>query len=52
LEPVFAEHIEEVPELLRDIVLAGDVVITQGAGNVGQLAQELSTVDLLQESGQ
>jgi UDP-N-acetylmuramate--alanine ligase len=52
VEPVFAEQIEDVAELLRDIVVAGDVVITQGAGNVAQLAQELSTVDLLQEPGE
>lgn len=52
VEPVFAEQIEDVAELLRDIVVAGDVVITQGAGNVAQLAQELSTLELLQEPGE
>jgi UDP-N-acetylmuramate--alanine ligase len=42
LEPIFAEQIEDVPALLCDIAGAGDVVITQGAGNVGRLAQDLS----------
>jgi len=41
VEPIFAEHIEDVPALLRTIVLDGDVIVTQGAGNVSRLAQEL-----------
>jgi UDP-N-acetylmuramate--alanine ligase len=45
VEPIFAESIAEVPELLRDIVRDGDVVITQGAGNVARLAQDLQAVD-------
>ena len=50
VEPVFAERIEDVPGLLRDIVVDGDVVITQGAGNVAQLAQDLVTRDLTKEA--
>ena len=46
IEPVFAERIEDVPGMLRDIVIDGDVVITQGAGNVAQLAQDLAALDL------
>ena len=42
LEPIFAEQIEDVPQLLCGIVSEGDVVITQGAGNVARLAQDLS----------
>jgi len=41
VEPVFVESIEEVPAVLRDLVVDGDVVITQGAGTVGRLAQDL-----------
>ena len=32
-----------VPALLADIVREGDIVITQGAGSIGRLAQELNT---------
>lgn len=46
IEPVFAESIEEVPALLCTIVEQGDVVVTQGAGNVAQLAQDLAALDL------
>jgi UDP-N-acetylmuramate--alanine ligase len=52
VEPVFAERIEDVPGLLRDIVIEGDVVITQGAGNVAQLAQDLAALDVMQETPQ
>ena len=48
LEPVFAERIEDVPELLSGLVLDGDVVVTQGAGDVSRLAQELSAVTVKQ----
>ena len=49
LDPIFVEQIEDVPTVLSGIVEAGDVVITQGAGNIGRLAQELATMDFLQE---
>jgi UDP-N-acetylmuramate--alanine ligase len=48
VEPIFAEQIEDVPELLSSIVGEGDVVITQGAGNVARLAQDLSTMNFLE----
>jgi len=52
LDPVFVEAIEDVPTVLSGIVEEGDVVITQGAGNIGRLAQQLATLDFLQESGE
>jgi UDP-N-acetylmuramate--alanine ligase len=52
VDPVFVERIEDVPAVLRGIVEPGDVVITQGAGNIGRLAQELAAIEILQESGQ
>ena len=42
LNPIFVETIEEVPDLLRNVVRAGDIVITQGAGTVGRLARMLA----------
>ncbi|MBR9909074.1 MAG: UDP-N-acetylmuramate--L-alanine ligase [Gammaproteobacteria bacterium] len=41
LDPIFVEGIDGVPELIRDLVQPGDIVLTQGAGNVGLLAAEL-----------
>ena len=52
LEPVFVEHLDDVPEVLCGIVTQGDVVITQGAGNIGRLAQDLAGMTFLKESGE
>lgn len=49
LDPIFVEQIEDVPAVLSRIAEEGDVVITQGAGNIGRLAQELAAMDFLQE---
>jgi UDP-N-acetylmuramate--alanine ligase len=48
LEPIFAERIDDVPELLSTLVQDGDVIITQGAGTVSRLAQDLSTLYIKQ----
>ncbi|NIB40057.1 UDP-N-acetylmuramate--L-alanine ligase [Pseudomaricurvus alkylphenolicus] len=42
VDPIFVEGIDGVPEIIGDIVQAGDIVLTQGAGNVGLLAVELA----------
>ncbi len=42
VDPIFVEGIEAVPAVVRDIVQPGDIVITQGAGNIGALAAELA----------
>ena len=45
VEPVFVEHIEEMPATVMSLVKAGDVVITMGAGSISgvplRLAQPL-----------
>jgi UDP-N-acetylmuramate--alanine ligase len=47
LEPIFVEQLEDVTTVLGSVVGPGDVVITQGAGNIGKLAQDLAAVDYL-----
>jgi UDP-N-acetylmuramate--alanine ligase len=42
IDPIFIEGIDGVPEIIKDIVKPGDIVITQGAGNVGNLAAILA----------
>lgn len=42
VDPIFVEGIDGVPEIIKDIVEVGDIVITQGAGNVNALALELA----------
>jgi len=48
VEPIFVESNSSVPGVLGDIFQDGDIIITQGAGSVGQLAQILSEMDFLQ----
>jgi len=42
IDPVFVESIDAVPEVLAPLLQAGDIVVTQGAGNVGSLAGMLA----------
>ena len=37
LEPVFVETVAEVPQTIMNLARAGDVVLTMGAGSVGQV---------------
>jgi UDP-N-acetylmuramate--alanine ligase len=41
VDPVFLENQHELPEILAGIVQADDVILTMGAGNVGQIAAHL-----------
>lgn len=41
VDPVFVKNREELPTILAGIVQKDDVVLTMGAGNVGQIAAEL-----------
>ncbi|MCL5050415.1 MAG: UDP-N-acetylmuramate--L-alanine ligase [Firmicutes bacterium] len=46
LEPVYVKRVEELAARLADVVQPGDIVLTQGAGNVGALARELHATQL------
>ena len=42
VEPIFIETIDEFPAALQDVVRDGDVVITMGAGSIGQVPARLA----------
>lgn len=42
VEPIYASSVDAVASLLDGLLLDGDVVITQGAGNIGRLAESLN----------
>ena len=42
MEPIFIENIQAVPPVIKRLVQPGDIVITQGAGNVSSLAKLLA----------
>ena len=41
VEPFFVETIAEMPEAVRNVARAGDVVLTMGAGSIGGVAAQL-----------
>ncbi len=46
LEPIYVSDITELPKLLSESLNDQDVVLTQGAGNIGQIAKFLQTSKL------
>ncbi|GAB2795928.1 UDP-N-acetylmuramate--L-alanine ligase [Halomonas shantousis] len=42
VDPLFIESKAELPALLRNVLRPGDILITQGAGDVGGIAQKLA----------
>ncbi len=42
VEPVFVDDPGKLPELLANVLQDGDLLVTQGAGNVGGIARELA----------
>ena len=42
VEPIFAEQVAELPDLIRAAVRDGDVVVTMGAGSIGGVARLLA----------
>lgn len=41
IDPVFVDDIGNLPSILADVLSVDDIVLTQGAGNVGAIAQGL-----------
>lgn len=41
VDPVFVENQQELVQVLAALMLPGDVILTMGAGNVGQIAADL-----------
>ena len=42
VDPVFIDEVEDLPQVLRDMVHDGDIVVTMGAGNIGQVAAQMA----------
>ena len=49
VDPVFVESTEQLPDALRAVLKDGDILLTQGAGNVGALAGQIKS--LLEKTG-
>lgn len=42
VDPVFVEQITDLPDRLQDLAEDGDLVVTMGAGSIGQVAAEMA----------
>ncbi|SES99770.1 UDP-N-acetylmuramate--L-alanine ligase [Thalassotalea agarivorans] len=49
IDPIYVGDITKLAELLAAQLQDGDMVITQGAGNIGAIARDLVNQDILQE---
>lgn len=50
VDPVFVEQADEVVPILADLLQDGDVLLTQGAGNIGALSAKLAEMKLQLQS--
>lgn len=46
VDPVFVETAEDLPDLIKNIIKDGDILLTQGAGNIGAIAKDLAASHL------
>ena len=46
LDPVFVPEINSLPSVLSNLLQDGDLVLTQGAGDIGKVAKQLQAMEL------
>jgi UDP-N-acetylmuramate-alanine ligase len=46
IDPIFVPSIDALPPVLANIIQEGDLILTQGAGDVGKLAKHLASMKL------
>ena len=46
VDPIFVDDLQRLPQILKDVLNPGDVLITQGAGNVGAISAKLAASQL------
>jgi len=46
VDPIFIEHKDKVLDVLPDVLRAGDILLTQGAGDVGALSADIAAAKL------
>ncbi|GAC15588.1 UDP-N-acetylmuramate--L-alanine ligase [Aliiglaciecola lipolytica] len=49
IEPIYVASKDELPKLLAEALQDQDVLMTQGAGNIGQIAKYLQSIELSKE---
>ncbi|RUO71889.1 UDP-N-acetylmuramate--L-alanine ligase [Idiomarina ramblicola] len=49
IDPIYVATVDDMPEVLQSVLAAGDLLLTQGAGNIGALAKTIATEVLSNE---
>ena len=49
IDPIYVATVEDIPEVLESVLATGDLLLTQGAGNIGALAKRIATEVLSNE---
>ena len=49
VEPIFVASAEQLPAVLKTVLRDGDLLLTQGAGNIGRIAQQLAAATVLED---
>jgi len=49
IEPIYVATVDDIPDVLQSVLAAGDLLLTQGAGNIGALAKTIATEVLSNE---
>ena len=50
VDPIFVPKIEQLPLILANVIKDGDLILTQGAGDIGKVAKKLAAFKLSIES--
>lgn len=51
VDPVFVADVQALPEMLRDVLRPNDILLTLGAGNIGQVAAALPSLLAARRTG-
>jgi len=46
VDPIYVSDLDFVPEIMKEILQGGDLLLTQGAGSVGRIARQLASSQL------
>ncbi|MFA0698270.1 UDP-N-acetylmuramate--L-alanine ligase, partial [Vibrio sp. 10N.222.49.C9] len=46
IDPIFVKEQDDLPKVLANLLQEGDLVLTQGAGDVGKVAKRLEKLEL------
>ena len=46
IDPVLAGPVRDLPRVLADVLLDGDIVLVMGAGDIGRVAADMATLSM------